>query len=240
MLSRFFFLSIFPIFFINCANKQLKTKMQLESITQDDLAAVISTLPDFKNIYIKNTSFLFKNNSTVHSLRASFFLSYDSLALVNIYTPFYINVLTFKATKDSIFLTESKNKISLSYSDLSNILGFPSSLNTLISILTGQKLFSINYVHQNTFTKNLDNYVFLKSKFSESRYEQLQLLLPYNKIVTREIFSSEAIILKSFYTITESNDFKLPKIVNIRFAVMDDEYEVEYSLKNASINIPLN
>ncbi len=240
MLSRYFFLAIFPIFLINCTNKQLNTKMQIESITEDDLAAVFSALPDFKSVYIKNTSFLFKNNSTVHSLRANFFLAYDSLAQINIYTPFYINVITFKATNDSIFLSESKHNISLSYSDLSRILGFPTTLNTLISILTGQKIFSINSLHQNTNTTNLNNYVFLKSTYSETCNEQLKVLLPYYKIVRREVFSDGTIVLKSIYTLTESNDFKLPKIVNIRFATMDGEYEFEYSLKKASINIPLN
>lgn len=133
MLSRYFYLLIFPIFLINCTNKQLKTKLQIKSVTEEDIAAEVSSLPEFKNISIKNTSFLFKSN-----------------------------------------------------------------------------------------------------------FEQWQFLLPYSKIVRREIFSNGTLILKSIYTITESNGFKLPKIVCIHFAVKDKEYDVEYSLKKTSINIPLN
>lgn len=214
--------------------------MQIQTITEDDLAAVASTLPGFNSVFIKNTSFLFKNNITVLSLRASFFLAYYSLAIVNIYTPFYINVLTFKATKDSIFLSESKSKISLSNNNLSSIPSFPASLHTLISLLTGQKLFSVYSLHQNSFSKKFDNYIFLKSKIIDSSYEQLQFLLPFNKKVCREIFSNGTNILKSLYTITESNNFKFTKIVDILFTVTDNDFEVEYSLKKASINIPLN
>lgn len=195
---------------------------------------------NIKNIYITKTPFTYVRNSIVNSLKADILIVHHTLVKIKLYTPFNIEVITLFANNEKVELKDNNTNSTKTYTydNISRLLNFNFNLALFQSFLSGQDY--TNYIVDSITTTRKKNLIIKESKNNEFDYTYIEtVLLPYEKIIERRINSKNVNRLKINYTITQSSDFKLPKAINISFLLEKEIFEIQYSLRNAGVNVYL-
>jgi hypothetical protein len=203
--------------------------------------SVLNTKPFFENLKFQKSTFRYIYTGQVHTLKSTFYIVHDSIITINLFTPFHISLLNFNANKERIEIFDKSNSIIIlkSYNDFFQDLSVPLQFNDLINIIVGQGFFPYNATVSQipnrviTMSKNI-----LSDKYSVNIDGTIyniisKYLLPYNKLISRDIYNSKGeVLLRTHYIVIENSIYKLPKEVTIEFIINGDKVEIEYQIPN--------
>jgi hypothetical protein len=221
----------------------LRNKTQLKSdnfvIAKNFKDSVLNTKPKFLSFSVEKSTFRYVYSGQVHTLKSNFFVSHDSIVTINLYTPFNISVLNFKANKHEIEIIDKRNSIlsKNTYNDLFKFIQIPLQFNDFVNIIVGQGFFPHNATNEQilnrivSVSKNL-----ITDKYSISMNGSVfnvisKYILPYNKLISREIFNTSGeSLLKTHYIITENSFDNFPKETTLEFNINENSIEFDFQL----------
>lgn len=235
------------IFFVlitfSCCSLGNKTQLKNNNfiIARSFKDSVLKTKPKFLPFNVDKATFRYVYEGQVHTLKSNIYLATDSIATINLYTPFNISVLNLSATLNEIEIIDKKNNIFSrnTYPEVFKAVLIPLQLTDIINITIGQGFFPHSPKEEHILNRLISTSKNLViDKYSVSIDGSIfnvisKYILPYNKLISREIYNEKGDpLLKTHYIITENSFDNFPKEISLEFTLNGKRIEFEFQLSS--------